>query len=320
MKFIAWLSKHLSLSIPLFMLLGLIAGLILPTQSLAALIVPLTLLMVYPMMVGVRMQQLFVRGNNAVQWWAIAINFLFIPFVAFVLGRLIFPEQPALALGLLLAALLPTSGMTISWTGFANGNVPAAIKLTLFGLLLGSLLTPFYVKFLLGASIPVKIAPVFKQILLFVLLPLLAGQATRHWLIKRYGQSQFQQHYGPKFPPFSSLGVLGVVFVAMALQGPNLLQSPLLLLQLLLPLLLLYSINYAVSTWLARKKLNRGDGIALVYGTVMRNLSIALALSMTAFGEAGTQAALLIALAYIVQVQSAAFYVKWSERLFTEKA
>lgn len=51
-------------------------------------------------------------------------------------------------------------------------------------------------------------------------------------------------------------------------------------------------------------------------GTFMRNLSIALALSMTAFGEAGAQAALLIALAYIIQVQSAAWYVKLSTRFF----
>src|SRR5699024_77782 len=294
MNFISWLSKHLSLSIPLFLLLGLIAGLLFPAQPLAVLIAPLTLLMVYPMMVGVRMQQLFVRGNNAVQWWAIGVNFLFIPFVAFVLGKLIFPEQPALALGLLLAALLPTSGMTISWTGFAKGNVPAAIKLTIIGLLLGSILTPFYVKFLLGATIPVELAPVFMQILLFVVIPLIAGQLTRMALIKRHGLTTFQKEYGPKFPPFSSLGVLGIVFIAMALQGPNLVQSPTLVLKLLLPLLLLYTINYGVSTWLARKKLNRGDGIALVYGTVMRNLSIALALSMTAFGDAGKQAALLI--------------------------
>ena len=85
-----------------------------------------------------------------------------------------------------------------------------------------------------------------------------------------------------------------------------------------MPLVLLYAINYGVSTLVARWQLNRGDGIALVYGTVMRNLSIALALSMTAFGEAGAEAALLIALAYIIQVQSAAFYVKLSGRFFPE--
>lgn len=319
MKYITWLSKNLSLSIPLFLLLGLIAGLTLPTENLSVLIAPLTILMVYPMMVGIKPKQLLVAGDNTVQVWALAINFLFIPFVAFALGRVFFAEQPELALGLLLAALLPTSGMTISWTGFAKGNLPAAIKITIIGLFLGSVLTPFYVKFLMGSEISVQLALVFQQILLFIAIPLIAGQITRTLLVRKHGVESFQKNFGPKFPPFSSLGVLGIVFVAMALKGPDLLESPSLILRLFIPLVLLYGVNYVVSTFIAKKRLNRGDGIALVYGTVMRNLSIALALSMTAFGAAGAQAALLIALAYIIQVQSAAWYVKLSEKLFPIK-
>lgn len=316
MKYIIWLSKNLSLSIPLFLLLGLAVGLSAPTEQLSILIAPLTILMVYPMMVGVKPKQLLVPGGNAVQLWALAINFMFIPFVAYALGRVFFAAQPELALGLLLAALLPTSGMTISWTGFAKGNLPAAIKITIIGLFLGSVLTPFYVQFLLGSKIPMELVLVFKQILLFIAIPLVAGQITRTLLVRKHGAEGFQKNVAGKFPPFSSLGVLGIVFVAMALKGPDLLESPSLILRLFIPLLLLYGINYVISTWVAKKRLNRGDGIALVYGTVMRNLSIALALSMTAFGAAGAQAALLIALAYIIQVQSAAWYVKLSEQLF----
>lgn len=316
MKIIVWLSKNLSLSIPIFLVLGFITGLNTNTQPLALLIAPLTLLMVYPMMVGVKPKQLLHPGDNSVQIWALLINFAIIPFIAYGLGRVFFADEPALALGLLLAALLPTSGMTISWTGFAKGNVPAAIKITLIGLLTGSLLTPFYVKGLLGAEIPVQILAVFQQILLFIVVPLIAGQLTRVVLVKKHGQEHFQKHIGPKFPRFSTLGVLGIVFVAMALKAEDLMQSPELLLSILIPIFILYAINYVLSTVIARKVLDRGDGIALVYGTVMRNLSIALALSMTAFGEAGAQAALLIALAYIVQVQSAAWYVKLSNKLF----
>ena len=70
---------------------------------------------------------------------------------------------------------------------------------------------------------------------------------------------------------------------------------------------------------LGRALLPRGDAIALVYGTVMRNLSIALALAMNLFGTAGSEAALLIALAYVVQVQSAAWSVRLAERFFGPK-
>lgn len=54
----------------------------------------------------------------------------------------------------------------------------------------------------------------------------------------------------------------------------------------------------------------------MVYGTVMRNLSIALAIAMTAFGTQGSQIAIIIALGYIIQVQAAAWYVKFTDRLF----
>src|SRR5699024_11784847 len=124
----------------------------------------------------------------------------------------------------------------ISWTGISKGNVPAAIKLTIIRLILGLILTLFYVKFLLGVTIPVELAPVFMQILLFVVIPLIAGQLTRMALIKRHGLTTFQKEYGPKFPPFSSLGVLGIVFIAMSLQGRNLVHSPTLFVNMLLPL------------------------------------------------------------------------------------
>lgn len=57
MKKLRWLNQNLSLSIPVFLVLGLIAGLLFPVQGLSVLIAPLTLLMVYPMMVGLRPKQ-----------------------------------------------------------------------------------------------------------------------------------------------------------------------------------------------------------------------------------------------------------------------
>ena len=319
MNLLSRMTGNLTLAIPVAMLLGLGYGLIAPTDWLRTLVVPLTLLMVYPMMVNLKLRTLFVGGDGKAQLLAQAINFAVIPFVAFALGRLWFPEQPYFALGLLLASLLPTSGMTIAWTGFAKGNLAAAIKMTVVGLILGSLLTPFYVQWLMGATVAVDLFAVFLQIVLVVFLPMLAGQLTQAYLLRRHGQQAFQLHWAPRFPPLSTLGVLGIVFVAIALKGSTLVAHPELLLDILLPLLILYLFNYVFSTFVARQLLPRDDAIALVYGTVMRNLSIALALAMNAFGAAGEDAALLIAVAYVIQVQSAAWYVKFGDRLFGPK-
>lgn len=316
MSLLSRMTRNLTLAIPVAMLLGLVYGLIGPTDWLQMLIVPLTLLMVYPMMVNLKLRKLFEGGDVKAQLLAQVINFGIIPFVALGLGRLWFPDQPYFALGLLLASLLPTSGMTIAWTGFAKGNLAAAVKMTVLGLILGSLATPFYVQWLMGEAVPVDLGAVFMQIALVVFLPMLAGQLTQSYLIRRHGQQGYQKERAPKFPPLSTLGVLGIVFVAIAIKGSTLVSQPAMLLDILLPLLVLYIFNYAFSTFVAKRLLPRGDAIALVYGTVMRNLSIALALAMNAFGDAGADAALLIAVAYIIQVQSAAWYVKFSERLF----
>ncbi len=146
MRFLAAMTRNLTLAIPTAMLIGLLYGLTFPVGWLKSLIVPLTLLMVYPMMVNLNLRQMREGDDTKAQLLAQTINFAIIPFVAFVLGRFWFPDQPFFALGLLLAALLPTSGMTIAWTGFASGNVTAAIKMTVVGLILGSLATPFYVQ------------------------------------------------------------------------------------------------------------------------------------------------------------------------------
>jgi predicted Na+-dependent transporter len=83
-----------------------------------------------------------------------------------------------------------------------------------------------------------------------------------------------------------------------------------------IPLLMVYFLNFSLSTIVGRIFFTRDDAIALVYGTVMRNLSIALAIAINAFGSAGSETALVIAVSYIIQVQAAAWYVKLTDSIF----
>lgn len=310
------INKNLVLAIPATMLAGFVCGLLVDPAFMKSLIIPFTFLMVYPMMVTLKIRSVLEGGDTQAQLMTQAINFLVIPFVAYGIGRLFFAGRPFLALGLLLASLVPTSGMTISWTGFARGNLAAAVKMTVVGLILGSLLTPFYIRILMGTQVDVDLLSVMRQILVVVFLPMLAGYATQRWALKRYGQKVFQEQISPRFPGLSTVGVLGIVFIAIALKARGVADNPALLVTILAPLLLLYLCNYLLSTLIGKALLPRGDAIALVYGTVMRNLSIALAVAMNAFGKAGSEAALVIALAYIIQVQSAAWYVRLTDRIF----
>jgi arsenite transporter len=139
-------------------------------------------------------------------------------------------------------------------------------------------------------------------------------------LIAKHGAERFNSHVKLLFPPWSTLGVLGIVFVSMALKAPDIVRAP------------AGAAGHAAAAVAAvcaelrhlhagrRALFPRGEAIALVFGTVMRNLSIALAIAIGIFREQGADAALLISLAYIVQVQSAAWYVRFTDRLFGQPA
>lgn len=314
------INKKLTVAIPAMMVVGFLFGTSISADlvsQLKILIMPFTFLMVYPMMVTLNIKHLQEGIKNVkLQLFAQVINFAIIPFVAYGLGLYFFPDRPYLALGLLLAALLPTSGMTISWTGFAKGNMGAAINMTVIGLTLGSLLTPFYVQALMGAKIDVNFLLIVKQILIIVLLPMVFGFLTRKWLISKHGAKNFKQNLAPRFPALSTLGVLGIVFVAIALKAKTITGNPAMLGSIFVPLLIVYFLNFSLSTIAGKVFFNRDDAIALVYGTVMRNLSIALAIAINAFGSEGAETALVIALSYIIQVQAAAWYVKLTDSIF----
>lgn len=310
------INKKLIVAIPAMMALGFGLGLVIDPKPMKYLIIPFTFLMVYPMMVTLKIKKVFEGGDTKTQVLTQVINFGVVPFLAFGLGKLFFSDQPYMVLGLLLAGLVPTSGMTISWTGFAKGNVAAAVKMTVIGLTLGSIATPFYVKGLIGAELTVDLMAVIRQIFLIVFLPMTAGFITRQWLVGKYGRDDFQKRLAPRFPALSTIGVLGIVVIAISLKSRAIVASPQLLLLILAPLAILYAVNFTLATAVGRLFLDRGDAVALVYGSVMRNLSIALAIAINAFGPEGSSAALVVAVAYIIQVQSAAWYVKFTEKLF----
>jgi len=116
--------------------------------------------------------------------------------------------------------------------------------------------------------------------------------------------------YKPKFPPFSALGVAMIAFTAMALKAKNILANPGDMVTILIPLVVFYLFSYVLLSIIGKLFFRREDAIAMVFGIVMRDLSIALAIAMTAFKAQGMTIALLISLAYVIQIQSAAWYIK----------
>jgi ACR3 family arsenite transporter len=316
-----FLQKNLVYVIPLSMLCGLLGGgYLFDARPLKQLIIPITFIMVYPMMVTLNVRSIFRGRDLKLQLATQLINFIIIPVIVFSIGK-IFLAGPAekyglWAVGLFLIGVLPASGMTISWTGFAKGNKEAATKMLVFGLIIGAMAAPVYTKLFMGATVDVDMLHMFKQISIFVFVPLFAGILTQSYLVRKHGKKVWLEVYKPKFPPVSALGVTLIAFVAMSLKAKNILANPGDILTIIVPLLVFYLVSYVFLTITGKLFFRREDAIAMVFGVVMRDLSIALAIAMTAFKEQGMTIALLIALAYVIQIQSAAWYVKLVPFLF----
>ncbi len=316
-----FIQKNLVYVIPVSMICGLLGGgYLFDAKPLKQLIIPITFIMVYPMMVTLNIKSIFKGHDMKLQLTTQFINFVIVPIIVFSIGK-IFLSGPAekyglWAVGLFLIGVLPASGMTISWTGFAKGNKEAATKMLVFGLIIGAIAAPLYTKVFMGATVDVDMLHMFRQICIFVFVPLIAGIVTQNYLVKKHGKKIWMEVYKPKFPPISAFGVTMIAFVAMSLKARNILANPGDIITILIPLIVFYLLSYILLTLVGRIFFQRADAVAMVFGVVMRDLSIALAIAMTAFKEQGMTIALLISLAYVIQIQSAAWYVKLVPFLF----
>jgi len=292
---------------------GLVAGQVAGpgTKSLLkAAVVPVLFLMIYPMMINIDLQEVVnVRGHAGPVGLSLLLNFGLAPLLAVGLSELFFAGSTEYAVGLYFIALIPTSGMTAAWTGLADGDLEAALVAMAVNLLVAVAILPAYLSVLVPASVSFDPGALYRQLAQVVVVPMVAGNLTRRLLLRRYGGEGFKR-LKPTFGGLSSLGVMLIVFVAMAMRSTQILADPVASASTVVPLVAFYAVVLAAGSLLGRLLLDTEQGVALVYATSMRNLSIAVAVVVAA--DAVPSAAVLpIALAYVIQPPLGAVYMHY---------
>jgi ACR3 family arsenite efflux pump ArsB len=300
--------------------LGLAAGQVFDPGTKSLLkqaITPVLFVMIYPMMINIDLREaLNVREHVGTVGLSLVINFAVAPAVAVVLARLFFAGNPAYAVGLYLIALIPTSGMTAAWTGLADGDLEAALVAMAANLLAAVVVLPAYLSLLVGDGVAFDPGALYRQMALFVVAPMVAGNVTRRLLLRTQGADGFKR-LKPTFGGVSSLGVMAIVFIAMTMRSKAILADPIGSATTILPLILFYVVLLVVGVVLGRTLLSTARGIALIYATSMRNLSIAVAIA-AASSTLPTGAILPIALAYVIQPPLGAVYVHYRRDVVAE--
>ncbi len=280
------------------------------TDLLGAAVVPILFLMIYPMMITIDLREVRnVRAHARPVALSLLVNFGLAPLVAVGLARLLFAGRVEYAVGLYLVALIPTSGMTAAWTGLADGDLETALVAMAVNLLAAVAVLPVYLSVLVPADVGFEPTRLYRQLALVVVGPMVAGNLTRRWLLRRRGRDGFDR-LKPLFGGLSSLGVMLIVFVAMAMRSGQILADPVASASTVVPLVGFYAVVLGVAALLGRLLLDPARGVALVYATSMRNLSIALAI-VVASGTVPETAVLPIALAYVIQPPLGALYMHY---------
>ncbi|MDA8229200.1 MAG: arsenic resistance protein [Desulfitobacterium hafniense] len=306
-----WPSRNIALAIPIVLLLGFLTGLVFDTSGLKKFILPITVLMIYPTMIGFKPKEVLNLSQGKLMASIFLLNFIVVPAVAYLLGVGFLLQDPQLFAGLVITSLLPTSNMTIAFTMLAKGNVPAAIKSTTGGLLLGCLLAPWYLLFMVGKYVPVDILLTLKTISLVIVLPLIFGVATYSYIMKKYTLEYFQKSIKPYLPAASTWGMVFIIFISISMNAPRIASNLHIFMIALTVQIVFYAFNYMLATIVGRNFFKPQDSLTLVFSTVLRNLSISIGLAATAFGA---NAALMVSLAFLIQGQAAAWFIKLNER------
>jgi len=308
-KILLFVKKQLTLLIALTIPVALVVGAYFEVKFLKASTSWILFFMVYPMMINLNLHDVVnVIKRPKPVLMSLFINFGIVPFVAYGIGKIFLNFDPMLVVGMVLIGLIPTSGMTASWTGLAGGRLQTALVMMAVNLLLSIVMIPLYMNILLGEVVNVPTITIVLTLVKVVIVPMILGDLTRRFLSWKTSAETVKE-LKPVFGGISSLGVIAIVFVAIALKSRTILSNIFLVGQILVPIVIFYFVTLVISHFLSRKIEAIEDQIPLVYSVVLRNLTIALGISLASFGE--SMAVLLIALAYVVQLPIASFYMKW---------
>jgi len=323
--------RYLTVWVILCMVIGVLIGKYLPIIpsflnrfEYAKVSVPMALLiwlMIYPMMMKVDFQSIKDVGKNPkglfVTW---ATNWLIKPFtmygIASVFFFMIFKEfiTPELATEYLAGAVLlgaaPCTAMVFVWSSLTKGN-PAytVVQVATNDIIILIAFVPI-VKFLLGVTkVSVPWNTLILSVVLFVVMPLIGGILTRYIVIQKKGKDYFDNTFTHKFDNATSIGLLLTLIMIFSFQGNTILQNPLHIILIAVPLILQTLLIFAIA-YIACKFLGLPYNIAAPAGMIGASnfFELAVAVAVALFGTS-SPAALATTVGVLTEVPVMLFLV-----------
>jgi ACR3 family arsenite transporter len=280
-------------------------GAALDRVQLAGVSVPIALglmWMMYPVLAKVRYEIIgaHVRDTKLLTT-SLLLNWVLGPLVMLGLAWLFLPDMPEYRNGLVLIGLARCIAMVLIWNSLACGSGELAAVLvalnsifqiltySIFGWLFLTVIPQWF-----GAdttTLHVSMRQIAKSVVIFLGVPLVAGFLTRKVLVAQKGGAWYDDIFMPKFGPTALLGLLYTIVLMFAMQGHRILELPLDVIRIALPLLVYFAMMFGLAFWLSRRLgFNYEETASLSFTAAGNNFELAIAVAVATFGIASGEA------------------------------